>query len=166
MAAILFVRVISHLDEKELERRLIERRPRFREVHGLVQKIYGRDDETGDVCGIYFFEDKEALVKFRETELAKTIPAAYEAKDIRREVFDVLYQLHPERGRLQNLKIVNHPERGMWLHILGVRHKAYQCVTPGAQVKQQGIFPYSVPRVRFRRPGRLAADPGIHRPPN
>ena len=98
MAAILFVRVNSKLDEKELERRLIERRPRFHDVSGLVQKIYGRDEATGDVCGIYFFETQEALAAFRETELAQTIPTAYEAIDIRREVYDVLYPLRPEKG--------------------------------------------------------------------
>jgi len=36
MATILFVRVKSDLDPKELERRLLERRPRFRDVPGLV----------------------------------------------------------------------------------------------------------------------------------
>ena len=100
MAAILFVRVKSQLDEKELELRLIERRPRFYAVPGLVQKFYGKDKQSGDVCGIYFFETQEALDAFRETELAKTIPTAYEATDIRREVYDVLYPLWPERGPL------------------------------------------------------------------
>lgn len=100
MAAILFVRVKSDLNPDELERRLIERRPRFHDIPGLVQKIYGRDESTGDVCGIYFFEDQAALLAFRETELAKTIPLAYEAKEIRREVYDVLYPLHPDRGPL------------------------------------------------------------------
>ena len=98
MATILFVRVKSDLDPQELERRLIERRPRFHEVPGLVQKIYGRDPSTGDVCGIYFFADQDALAAFRETELAQTIPMAYEAKDIRREVYEVLYPLYPDRG--------------------------------------------------------------------
>lgn len=98
MGAVLFVRVKSGLDPRELERRLLERRPRFLEVPGLVQKIYGRDSATGDVCGIYFFENQAALAAFRETELAKTIPAAYEALDIRREVYEVLYPLYPERG--------------------------------------------------------------------
>lgn len=98
MATILFVRVKSDLDPKELERRLLERRPRFREVPGLVQKIYGRDGSTGEVCGIYFFEDQKALAAFRETELAETIPTAYEAKEIRREVYQVLYPLYPDRG--------------------------------------------------------------------
>ena len=98
MATILFVRIKSDLDPEELERRLVERRPSFHEVPGLVQKIYGRDESTGDVCGIYFFEDQKALARFRETELAKTIPTAYEAKEIRREVYEVLYPLHPNRG--------------------------------------------------------------------
>jgi hypothetical protein len=62
MAAILFVRVKSQLDANELDRRLIERRPRFLEVPGLVQKIYGRDEATGEACGIYFFENQAARV--------------------------------------------------------------------------------------------------------
>ena len=98
MAAVLFVRIKSDLEAEEFGRRLLERQPRFREVPGLVQKVYGRDDATGDVCGIYFFESREALAAFRETELARTIPDAYEAVDVRREVYDVLYPLWPERG--------------------------------------------------------------------
>ena len=100
MATILYVRIKSDLDPEELQRRVDERKPRFLDVPGLIQKIYGRDDATGDVCGIYFFESKEALAAFRDTELAKTIPTAYEATDVRREVYEVLYPLRPERGPL------------------------------------------------------------------
>jgi hypothetical protein len=98
MATILYVRAKSDLDPEELERRLLERKPRFLEVPGLIQKIYGRDEASGEVCGIYFFENKEALAAFRDTELAQTIPTAYEATDIRREVYEVLYPLKPEIG--------------------------------------------------------------------
>lgn len=101
MSVVLFVRVKSDLEFGELERRVLERKPSFLEVPGLVQKIYGRDPSTGDVCGIYFFEDREALEAFRETDLAKTIADAYEAVDVRREVFDVLYPLRPERGPVE-----------------------------------------------------------------
>ncbi|MEN8179865.1 MAG: YdhR family protein [Pseudomonadota bacterium] len=98
MAAILFVRVKSDLAPAELERRLIERKPNFREVPGLVQKMYGKDEISGAYCGIYFFEDQKALAEFRDTELARTIPTAYEATEVRPEIFEVLYPLHPERG--------------------------------------------------------------------
>ncbi len=100
MAVILFVKMKSELEFEELERRMIERRPHFKDVPGLVQKFYGKDGTTGEICGIYFFEDQAALAAFRETELAQTIPAAYEALDIRREAFEVLFPLHADRGPL------------------------------------------------------------------
>lgn len=100
MAHVLFVRIESELEPSEFDRRLLERRPRFLDVPGLVQKIYGRNPDTGDVCGIYFFDSGEALAAFRDTELARTIPDAYEATDVRREVYEVLYPLRPDRGPL------------------------------------------------------------------
>lgn len=100
MAAILFVRITSELKTQEFDRRLLDRRPRCQQVGGLVQKVYGRDSEKGDVCGIYFFESDETLAEFRESELAKTIPSAYEAVSVRREVYDVLFSLWPDRGPL------------------------------------------------------------------
>ena len=98
MGKILYVRAKSSLSSQELDNRLLERKPRFLEVLGLVQKMYGRDESTREVCGIYFFEDQNALDAFRETELAKTIPSAYEVEQIRIESYDVLYPLHPDRG--------------------------------------------------------------------
>jgi len=94
----MFVRIKSDVDPEELERRALVRKPEFKKVPGLIQKIYGRDEATGDWCGIYFFENRQALAAFRETELAKTIPTAYEATDVRREVYEVMYPLHPDRG--------------------------------------------------------------------
>jgi len=98
MGAILFVRAVSGVDTEELERRLLERRPRFLGVPGLLQKIYGRDPETGAVCGIYFFENRAALAAFRESELARTIGTAYETVELRAEAYDLLYPLRPEQG--------------------------------------------------------------------
>ena len=100
MANILFVRVRTDLDPEELDRRLRERMPRFRDVPGLVQKIYGQDPASGDVCGIYFFESESALASFRDSELAKTIPSAYEAVDVRPEAYEVICPLWEDRGPL------------------------------------------------------------------
>lgn len=98
MPCVLFVRISTALDPADFDRRLLERRPRFRDVPGLVQKVYGRDPATGDVCGIYFFDSDRALEEFTQSELARSIPAAYEATTVRREKYDVLYSLHPDRG--------------------------------------------------------------------
>ena len=98
MTHILFVRVRSDLSFDELMRRVEERRPQFLEVPGLIQKVYGRDPASGDACGIYFFENAESLATYRDSELARTIPAAYEATEVRPEVYEVLFPLHPERG--------------------------------------------------------------------
>lgn len=67
---------------------------------GPVQKIYGRDESTGAWCGIHFFENEAALSAFRESELAGTIPTAYEAEEVRSEVYEAMFPLHPERGPL------------------------------------------------------------------
>ena len=98
MAAILYVRLKSTLDDDELMHRVNERKPRFLDVPGLLQKIYGRDETTGELCGIYFFESGEALDSYLEGDLAKTIPTAYEVSSVRKEVYDVMFPLHPERG--------------------------------------------------------------------
>jgi hypothetical protein len=107
MPKILVVRIKSDLEWEELERRVEERRPRFLEVPGLLQKIYGRDPSTGLACGIYFFESEEALRAFGESELARTIGAAYEAVEVRREVYDLLFPLRPEVGPFEDL--AGHP---------------------------------------------------------
>jgi hypothetical protein len=100
MTTILFVRIKSRLDAEEIEKRARERLPRFQQVPGLVQKFYARDETTGDVCGIYFFKDRQSLVAYRDTELAKTIPDAYEAVDVRPEVYELMFPLFEGKSPL------------------------------------------------------------------
>lgn len=98
MAAVLYARIRSDLEQGEFDRRLLERRPRFQDVPGLIQKIYGRDPETNDVCGVYFFDSLQSLTQFKESELARSIPQAYEAVNVRREVYEVLSELRSDVG--------------------------------------------------------------------
>ena len=100
MAHILYVKISSDLDLEELKRRALERLPRFLEVPGLIQKFYGRDDATGDLCGIYFFATGEALSAFRNSEQARSIAPAYEATEVRPEIYEVMFPLRPEVGPL------------------------------------------------------------------
>lgn len=98
MTAILFVRITSDLPFEELSARAEARKPQFKGVPGLFQKFYVHDPVNGHVCGIYFFESREALRAYRDSDLAKSIPSAYEATEVRPEVFDLMYPLYPERG--------------------------------------------------------------------
>jgi hypothetical protein len=92
--------VRSEVELEELERRMLERLPRLQRVSGLKQKVHGRDDATGDVCGIYFFESNGALAAFRDSELARTISKTHDASNSRIEAFSVLYSLWPDEGPL------------------------------------------------------------------
>jgi hypothetical protein len=94
-AVIQYVKLQSGLPESEAMAMLRQREPRFREVPGLVQKIYGREAETGQICGIYIFESQAALAAFRQSELARTIPEAYKVESSRIERYDVLFTLWP-----------------------------------------------------------------------
>ena len=57
-----------------------ERLPQFREVPGLLQKFYVKRNEPSTYSGIYIWDSIESMKNFRESELAATIPAAYQVK--------------------------------------------------------------------------------------
>ena len=98
MRVILFVRAKSSLQTAQLERRVVERKPQFAQVPGLIQKVYGRHPATGDWCGIHLIKDGESMGRFRQSALARTIGSACEATEVRPEVLELQSLLHPERG--------------------------------------------------------------------
>lgn len=72
------VKLKSELDDAELERVARERLPHFEAIHGLVQKYYVRREGKGAFAGVYLWDSMESLRAFRESDLAKSIPAAYQ----------------------------------------------------------------------------------------
>jgi len=62
---------------EEILERFKRRSDKYRNVKGLLQKLYVRDVSTGHVGGIYVFESKENLEAFRNSDLAKSIGEAY-----------------------------------------------------------------------------------------
>jgi Putative mono-oxygenase ydhR len=89
-----FVRINTRLAHEEVRRIMEERAPRFREVPGLVQKYYGYEPSSGAFCGCYIFASEESCQAFRQGELARTIPAAYQAEEVRVEAYEVLFPLY------------------------------------------------------------------------
>lgn len=57
-----------------------ERMPRFREVPGLVQKVYLWDEEAEEISGLYIFEDQGSLDTFMASDLRASIPEAYDVQ--------------------------------------------------------------------------------------
>lgn len=88
------VRIKTELDEATFMKVANERAPQFRAIPGLIQKYYARDAATGEYWGLYFWDSMDSVKQFRESELARTIPLAYEAtEDPVRSFADVLLVL-------------------------------------------------------------------------
>jgi len=103
-AIMLIVRGLkSALPREEFERRYKERLPRFREVAGLIQKYYSYDESTGEWAGIYLWDSEESLRKYLDSDLRKSIPAAYELTEPPRldrfRIVDVLRTPEPGGDR-------------------------------------------------------------------
>ena len=88
------IRLKSNLEESELLSRAEKRLPQFKAIAGLLQKYYVKLAEPGQYGGLYVWESREALKEFQSSELAASIPAAYEiieAPDVELlEVFSAL----------------------------------------------------------------------------
>ena len=89
-----FVRFKTHLAHEEVRHIMEERAPRFREVSGLLQKYYGYEPSIEAFCGCYIFDSKESRQAFTQSELARTIPSAYQAEEVRVEAYEVLFPLY------------------------------------------------------------------------
>ena len=88
------IKLKSDLPEQELLRRAKEREPRFRAIPGLIQKYYTKMGAPGQYAGIYVWDSRESLKSYRESDLAASIPEAYEITEAPGiEILDVLFQL-------------------------------------------------------------------------
>ena len=91
---LLMVKVKSPLSEEELLRRAKEREPEFKAFPGLVQKYYVKLGEPGRYGGVYVWDSMESLQAYKESDLAKSIPEAYEMSEPPEiEVMDIMFQL-------------------------------------------------------------------------
>jgi heme-degrading monooxygenase HmoA len=92
-----FVRLKSPLAEEELLKRANDRKPQFQALPGLLQKYYLKLDEPGQYAGLYIWDSAESLMAFRDSDLAKSIPEAYEVSEPPNiELLNVLFQLRDQ----------------------------------------------------------------------
>ena len=89
-----FVKLKSNLPEEDLLATANQRKPQFEAIPGLLQKYYVKMNEEGSYGGIYVWDRKESLTAFKESDLAKSIPQAYEVLEAPTiEIMKILFQL-------------------------------------------------------------------------
>jgi hypothetical protein len=94
---ILVVKFHSGLPYSEVRKLLDQRLPSVLLVPGLLQKYYARDSSTGDYVGVHVFDSQESLVRYRHSELSRSLPVAYATSEQPRvETFEVLFPLRSE----------------------------------------------------------------------
>lgn len=97
---VLLVVYRSGLTTKEVADLIESRADRYKRVKGLLQKLYIRDESTGQAGGIYVFDSKESLSAFQNSDLAKGIGKAYRVSEPpTRRVFKVVKVLFESEGR-------------------------------------------------------------------
>ena len=88
------IKLKSNLPEEELLGKAREREPQFKAIPGLIQKYYVKTKEPGLYGGIYVWDSPESLQSFRNSDLAKSIPEAYEIVEAPNvEIMDIMFQL-------------------------------------------------------------------------
>lgn len=92
------VRLTFGLSDGDVQVLYEQRAERYRQLSGLVEKIYLLLRESGESGAIYVWESEEALRGFRESELAGSISGVYRVEGSpRAELVDVCLVLQPAR---------------------------------------------------------------------
>ena len=93
------VRFRSGLPDADVRRVYESRAPRYREVPGLIQRYYLTFHETHEHGAVYVWDSEEALRRFRESDLARTIAGAYRVQgEPAVQGADVVMELRPHAG--------------------------------------------------------------------
>ena len=88
------IKLKSKLPEEELLKKARSREPQFKAIPGLIQKYYVKTDQPGQYGGIYVWDSVDSLRSYQESDLAKSIPEAYEILEAPNiEIMDILFQL-------------------------------------------------------------------------
>ena len=88
------IKLKSNLPEEELLIKAKEREFQFIDIPGLLQKYYVKTSQAGQYGGIYIWESQESLNAYLTSDLAKSIPEAYEIVEAPSiEIMDIIFQL-------------------------------------------------------------------------
>ena len=88
------IKLKSDLPEEELLKRAKERESKFKKIPGLLQKYYVKTSSEKEYGGIYVWDSLQSMKDYQISDLAKSIPSAYEIKEApKAEMMDIIFQL-------------------------------------------------------------------------
>jgi heme-degrading monooxygenase HmoA len=82
----MIVQVVKYktgLSDGEAAQTIAKRAPQYEALPGLRQKLYIKEQGTGEYGGIYIWDDEDSMRQFRKSDLAATIPEAYRVEGSR-----------------------------------------------------------------------------------
>ncbi len=91
---IVFITFESELSLEEVESRFRQRAQQFRDMDGLLQKFYIRDEESGRVGGIYVFDSEASRDSLFDSEVHAKLREGPDVRDLDVSTFHVMFPLY------------------------------------------------------------------------
>lgn len=89
-----FVRFMTKLSDDNLIQVAKDRKSEYAALPGLVQKYYVKMGNPSEYGGIMIWDSSESLQAFKDSDLAKSIPIAYDVDaPLNIELFELLFPL-------------------------------------------------------------------------
>jgi heme-degrading monooxygenase HmoA len=81
---------LKDVDEAQYARMCDAAAPAFAAVPGLVSKLWLKNADTGTYGGVYIFESRDALNRFQETDLFRSLAVNKNLTNITADDFEVI----------------------------------------------------------------------------
>ena len=93
---IVIITYASGLSSAEIDTLFAERSGEYREMDGLLQKFYLRDEESGRVGGVYVFDSEESRDALFDSDVHESLRDAYAARDVEISTYHVTFPLYED----------------------------------------------------------------------
>ena len=91
---------LKDVDEAQYARMCDAVAPAFAAVPGLASKLWLKNSDTGTYGGVYIFESRDALNRFQETDLFRSLAVNKNLTNITADDFEVLEAPTRVTGRI------------------------------------------------------------------
>ena len=91
---------LKDVDEAQYARMCDAVAPAFAAIPGLASKLWLKNSDTGTYGGVYIFESRDALNRFQETDLFRSLAVNKNLTNITADDFEVLEAPTRVTGRI------------------------------------------------------------------